>query len=46
MTRQEHKDGDAASDTTVPMAAVDVSQAPESPQYAAAAVLNGSRSRP
>ena len=46
MTRQEHKDGNTAADTTGPMAAVDVSQAPESPQYAAAAVLNGSRSRP
>ena len=40
MTRQEHKDGrgDAAADTTRPMAA-DASQAPKSPPHAAASAV-------
>ena len=44
MTRQEHKDtwGDAAADTTGPMAAADASHAPESlsaPPHAAASAV-------
>ena len=48
MIWQEHKDGrgDAAADTTGPMAAADASQAPESPPHAAASAVPATRRAP